>query len=205
MKCQNCETEAPEAALECPGCGLVFSKWRDPAAKAQALAKAKIAAVSSLTKWWVIVGCIAVFDDFFMSQGIISMFCAVPTLLALLPGTIFKAFCAPRPTAVRAAATGFGVLLVLSLLAFVPLNNILAKKRAHELIAACNKYKASHGDFPDRLQDLVPEFIPEVPRAKYTPRYGEFSYHRGNLMWTSIPPFGRPYYDFYSERWGFLD
>ncbi|MDO8804320.1 MAG: hypothetical protein Q7R35_07810 [Elusimicrobiota bacterium] len=205
MTCPNCKAETPEAALKCPNCELILSKWREPASKARALAEAKTAAVSGLTKWWVIVGCIAVFDDFIMSQGIIAMLCAVPALFALLPGTIISAFRAPRPTPARAAAAGLGVLLVLSLLAFVPVNNILARRRARELITACNKYKESHGDFPEKLQDLVPEFIPKIPRAKYTPMYGNFNYQRGNLMWTSIPPFGRPYYDLYAGRWGFLD
>jgi hypothetical protein len=158
-----------------------------------------------VAKWWVIVGCIAAFDDFLMCQGVLAMLCAVPTLVALLPGTLICALRAPRPTLARAAAAGLGVLLVLGLLAFVPLNNMLAKQRAEDLKTACYQYKEQHGDFPERLQDMVPEFIPNVPLAKYTPRYGEFSYHKGNLMWVSIPPFGRPYYDFYAERWGFLD
>lgn len=339
MKCPHCKAEAPEAAPECASCGLIFSKWREPAAKAQALAevknaapkpvlkplaaaalsfiipgsghwlygfggtgtafflgtplmtiilsallsgwmsaaqarnnmdlyftlagihnhdgwiywilaalvaadafrrgrkapeaeepeppaapaaaasavsssipgaapapaKAKPAGVGKLTRWWVIVGCIAAFDDFLMCQGIMAMVATIPVMVALLPGTIMSAFRAPRPAPARAAAAGLGVLLVLSLLAFMPANISLAKHRAQELVTACYKYKAGHGEFPEKLQDLVPEFIPKVPRAKYTARNGNFNYRRGNLMWVSMEPFGRSYYDFDREKWGFYD
>ena len=36
------------------------------------------------------------------------------------------------------------------------------------LIAACEKYKDNKIEYPKKLYDLVPNFIDEIPLAKYT-------------------------------------
>jgi hypothetical protein len=62
---------------------------------------------------------------------------------------------------------------------------------------------------PDRLEQLVPEFLPAVPRAKYTFAWGEFTYSTSakdhTLMYVVIPPFGRLFYHFEEARWTQLD
>jgi len=47
------------------------------------------------------------------------------------------------------------------------LNNQLALHRAEKLIQACNSYKAEYKQYPDELEELVPEFISRVPSAKF--------------------------------------
>lgn len=88
-------------------------------------------------------------------------------------------------------------------------NNALAARRAEAVIAAVRRYEARHQRLPDRLQDLVPEFMPSVPRAKYTLLFGTFIYYplerQHLLMWVAIPPFGRQLYNFEKDRWTTLD
>ena len=81
---------------------------------------------------------------------------------------------------------------------------------AAQVIEACRAYQARHGKLPDRLQELVPEFLPAVPPAKYTLSYGEFTYltsgdQSHTLMYVALPPFGRRLYHFEETRWSQLD
>ena len=89
------------------------------------------------------------------------------------------------------------------------LNNALARSRAEVLVTAARQYEARHHRLPDKLQDLVPDFIPEVPLAKYTLMFNDFHYisregWHGHL-WVSIPPFGRPTYRFEENKWDYID
>jgi hypothetical protein len=86
-----------------------------------------------------------------------------------------------------------------------------ARKNAERLIAACRDFQARHGRLPDSLQELVPDFLPALPPAKYDGPHFGFTYDtsedrkRHVLGWTEAIPFGRPYYVFEEDRWGYLD
>jgi hypothetical protein len=85
-----------------------------------------------------------------------------------------------------------------------------AENHAAQVIEACRAYQARHGKLPDRLQELVPEFLPAVPPAKYTLSWGEFTYltsgdQSHTLMYVALPPFGRRLYHFEEARWSQLD
>jgi hypothetical protein len=84
-----------------------------------------------------------------------------------------------------------------------------AQARAETVVAACQAYKAAHGDYPPDLEALVPSYLPSVPRAKYTLLLGGFHYshHPGRtmLMYTALPPFMHTSYDFEADRWVTLD
>jgi len=47
MKCPNCSSVAAETEVECPSCGLLFSKWRDLEEKRKRLAQAPLTAGES--------------------------------------------------------------------------------------------------------------------------------------------------------------
>ena len=88
-----------------------------------------------------------------------------------------------------------------------------AQRNAEVLIAACREFAARHGKLPDALEQLVPDFLPELPPAKFSgPTFG-FTYDvsgaegapRHVLGWTDQLPFGRPFYVFEEDRWGYLD
>ena len=102
--------------------------------------------------------------------------------------------------------------LVLGVATFAGIQFHLATAEHHsaDVIAACKAYQVRHGMLPATLQQLVPEFLPAVPRAKYTLAYGEFLYWASSpnahtLMYYALPPFGRRLYHFEEGVWTQLD
>ncbi len=99
-----------------------------------------------------------------------------------------------------------GVVLVL-----IPINKQIGEERAEKIIAAVESYKVANGKYPDRLDQLAPQFIAEIP-AKARISFADigFRYHAGNegrptLMYLAMPPFGRRIYSFATKSWGFID
>jgi len=86
-----------------------------------------------------------------------------------------------------------------------------ARKNAEQIIAASRAFQQKHGRLPATLEELVPEFLPSVPPAKYSGPHFGFVYDAGPdsgrhvLSWTEHIPFGRPFYVFEEDRWGYLD
>ena len=86
-----------------------------------------------------------------------------------------------------------------------------ARKNAEQIIAAGRAFQQRHGRLPATLEELVPEFLPSVPPAKYDGPHFGFVYDVGSdsghhvLSWTELIPFGRPFYVFEEDRWGYLD
>lgn len=84
----------------------------------------------------------------------------------------------------------------------------VGKANAPKIIAACEEFRAANGKFPKTLDELVPRYLPSIPRAKYCLEFGEFvymNYGHPMLVWYIAPPFGRKIYDFEERRWGYLD
>jgi hypothetical protein len=84
----------------------------------------------------------------------------------------------------------------------------IGKANAPRIVAACEDFHAVTGKFPKTLDELVPRYLPSIPRAKYCLNYGEFvyfNYGRPMLVWYVVPPFGRRIYDFEDRRWSYLD
>jgi hypothetical protein len=93
-------------------------------------------------------------------------------------------------------------------------NNHLARSRAETLVAAIKAFYQQNQRYPTKLDELVPDFIDHVPIAKYifiptSGRFGRFYYtvspERHILMYTAMPPFGRPYYQFEESKWKYMD
>ncbi|NVJ23102.1 hypothetical protein HUW62_17925 [Myxococcus sp. AM011] len=84
-----------------------------------------------------------------------------------------------------------------------------ARRNAERLITACRAFQTRHGQLPQALTELVPAFLPELPPAKYSGPHFGFTYDVGPgrhvLGWTERIPFGRPFYVFEEDRWGYLD
>jgi hypothetical protein len=145
-------------------------------------------------------------DAFFMGQGV---WATLPSLVMIL-GLLVRAAASDRHRRASIAATlAVWFMVPVVTIATIYANNALARHRADALIVAVEAYRAKHGDYPRALEDLVPEQIASVPRAKYTVAFGEFDYANlegsASLMYTTLPPFGRPYYQFNEHRWGYLD
>lgn len=86
--------------------------------------------------------------------------------------------------------------------------NKIAEVNAVRVIAACEEFRAANESFPKSLDELVPRYLPSVPRAKYCVAFGHFlyfNYGRPMLVWCLIPPHGRKIYDFETRRWSYMD
>ena len=80
---------------------------------------------------------------------------------------------------------------------------------AARVIAACDEFHAANGRFPNTLDELVPRYMPFIPRAKYCLDHGEFCYlnpgGHPTLHWCVISPFTREAYSFEDRRWRYID
>ena len=85
----------------------------------------------------------------------------------------------------------------------------IGEANAPRIVAACEEFRAANGRFPKTLDDLVPAYLPSIPRAKYCLDYGEFRYWNIDgspiLVWYLVPPYGRKIYDFEKRRWNYID
>jgi hypothetical protein len=83
----------------------------------------------------------------------------------------------------------------------------IANANGARIIAACEEFHAANGKYPKTLDELVPRYLPSIPRAKYCLKYGEFLYFdkKPMLMWYAVPPFGTEVYNFEKKRWSYID
>jgi hypothetical protein len=158
----------------------------------------------------LMLGLLFLVDLGYMGQGLFSLLVAVVGLTILLLRSMWSLIRGQRPLAgSRAARAALYLLLGAATLGAMRFHARTARVNADRVIEACRSYERAHGKLPERLQDLVPAFLPAVPRAKYTGMYGEFTYlssatdHR--LLYVALPPFGRRLYHFEADRWGQLN
>jgi len=90
------------------------------------------------------------------------------------------------------------------------INNKIARSRGEMIIAACEKYKDKNHEYPEKLSALVPDFINEIPVAKYTLMTSSFSYlsytkDSHSLLYINLWPFGRWVYPLEDQKWTYLD
>ena len=147
-------------------------------------------------------------DAFWLNQGMV----ALVTVMIVLPIMIIKALVRWKNKPLlkkRLAACGIYLLMSLLIFGSISLNNKIARSRAGMLIATCEKYKDKNNKYPEKLSDLVPEFIKKIPVAKYTLASNRFFYISSKnshiLFYTSMPPSGRPTYSFEKQKWAYID
>jgi hypothetical protein len=158
----------------------------------------------------LLLGLLFLVDLGFMGQGVFSMLVAVVGVTVLMLGCAWSFIRGQRPRAAsRAARAALYFLLGAATFGAMRFHAETARVNADRVIAACRSYESAHGRLPQRLQDLVPAFLPAVPRAKHTGMYGEFMYLSSpashTLIYVAFPPFGRRLYHFEESRWGVLD
>lgn len=96
-------------------------------------------------------------------------------------------------------------------LAFMALDIHIAARRAQTVEQAIQTYNARHGRYPERLEELVPETLPALPRARLALTLDGYYYRTGTkgklprFGYTVVAPFGRMMYDFETLRWNALD
>lgn len=55
----------------------------------------------------------------------------------------------------------------------------ISEANAAKIISACQEFFIVNGGFPNALEELVPRFLPSIPRASYS-YYGDFVYDAWN-------------------------
>ena len=129
----------------------------------------------------------------------------------LLPRSTWLLFCGRaielRALGRRSALWGLAALISFGV-STVKSSYGVAGERA--IITAVHRYHDERGRYPETLDELVPRFLPSVPRSRRTPGlFRRFEYDRygddAHLTWYLIPPFGRPFYVFNQRRHGYLD
>ena len=147
-------------------------------------------------------------DVFLFGQCVISTILGVVGVLYFLPRAIAvrEDSALFRLRLAKAAITSITGLVALGTIAY---GNVIAFERAETLIAAVQQFHAKHGRYPEQLEDIVPVFISEIPRAKYVFMADAFRYFSGDsrhsLMYVHVPPFGRKVYTFEDNKWTYLD
>ncbi len=85
----------------------------------------------------------------------------------------------------------------------------VAEANAQRVVAACGAYHAANTRFPVKLDELVPQYLNSVPRAKYClGPPSRFSYHNLGtpmLVWQVVPPYYGRIYNFDTRSWSYLD
>jgi hypothetical protein len=147
-------------------------------------------------------------DAFWLNQGMVALI----TVMIALPIMIIKALIHwKNKPLLKKRLTACGIYLLMSILILTSnaINNKIARSRAEVLIAACEKYKGKNNEYPENLSDLVPDFINEVPVAKYALMSNRFFYITSKdshlLFYMAMPPFGRPTYNFERQKWTYID
>jgi hypothetical protein len=85
----------------------------------------------------------------------------------------------------------------------------IGKRNARILISAIDDYYENIGDYPNKLENLVPQYIEHIPICAY--RLSDYRYryvYSGGshfLMWQEAPPFGHRIYHFKNAEWSYID
>jgi hypothetical protein len=111
-----------------------------------------------------------------------------------------------RVAIVRAS---FPVMVLILVVANSLLQEWIAGHNAARVIAACEEFRNETGDYPDRLDQLVPRYLHSIPRAKYCIFCNDFHYHNSRYLppiiyWYPMP-FASRDYSFGTHEWRSLD
>ncbi len=107
----------------------------------------------------------------------------------------------------------FRIAIPVATLGLVLANNAfqyrMAESNAARIVTACEDFHAKNGKFPQTLDDLVPQYMQSIPRAKNCMMFGEFWYLNSEgkplLIWYAVPPYGRKIYNFEDRQWNYID
>jgi hypothetical protein len=189
--------------------GLASTPYRDSDAEPGRIPWRRIARVARRLAVGVLP--LVLIEGYALQQGMIALICAVVVVVRVFnPARSgqegfwrrrWKAFKDTSPLALGVAIT-FGILIG---------NPIVARRRAQAVIVAVDRYRVANGRYPASLDVLVPEYLPNLPNARFGLFAREFMYiaepegDDASVGWVVIPPFNRRFYRFRERRWGHLD
>ncbi|MEO5334249.1 MAG: hypothetical protein H7839_19720 [Magnetococcus sp. YQC-5] len=152
-------------------------------------------------------------DGFVFSQGVLSGF----ILFFSLGRFLLASFSNCSDQALKSRKKADALLLAIGAMAVIVMlrvNNSIAETRIHLVAEACRQYKASHGHYPQKLEELVPKFLTGIPDAKPFGNFNKILYLRIGkndvdddtlLEYVAIPPFSRRFLRLETNQWHELD
>jgi hypothetical protein len=84
----------------------------------------------------------------------------------------------------------------------------ISDAHAEQVIKACDEFRVANGRYPNKLEELVPEYLTSVPPAKYCMWWDNFYYVNSGdvcMLWWTRYGFYRRTYNFHEKRWGNVD
>ncbi len=141
-------------------------------------------------------------DYFILGQGLLSVLIAMGVIFRM-PVLFTEKFAATRVHRVRNS-----VIMIIAgclgvVLTFQIQNNAFVE--AERVIAAVYGYRDYHGRYPSELNELEPQFIASVPRARPSLMAGRFTFFSSKgqaiLTYFTYPPFIRRSFSFAENRW----
>jgi hypothetical protein len=84
----------------------------------------------------------------------------------------------------------------------------MADANGERVVRACEAFYSDTARYPEHLSELVPKYLPSVPRAKYS-MDGDFYYYnsteRPPILWWNKFGLCHKIYSFERKEWGYLD
>ena len=149
-------------------------------------------------------------DAMILNQGFVALILVLLALFVFFPFALLRRRRDRRKYEQRLVKIAIYVLAGVAALGSNTLQSRIADRRAIAIGNACLAYRAKYHQYPAELKDLVPEFLPSVPVAKWGGDH--FRYSRAldpdpepTLYYAAVPPFGRRFYHMESGWWGYLD
>ena len=153
-------------------------------------------------------------DVFFGGLPVLSILVALAIIFYMIPKTLLSI---KKKDKFRANLTHtlIYIAMVILVLSAVWLDAKIAANRAQKMVDIIEQYNLKYNHYPDRLGELVPEFIANIPSPKLFLLGSEFSYYvyeeeathkkTHELVYVIVPPFGRRGYLFERKNWHEFD
>jgi len=123
-----------------------------------------------------LAGALLVWDGLYLSHGGWTMLALLVAFFARMAAVGWRGMRRDWAGArAQAAAALLWVAVGVAVIGFSRFNLKLSENRSREVVAACGRFEAERGHLPATLEDLVPGYLPRVPRADWTAA-GEFHY-----------------------------
>jgi hypothetical protein len=121
------------------------------------------------------------------------MFGAAALVLALMKRT-------PRAKELALKAGAF-VLFGALIFGCGRLNNVHARRGAVQLASVCEAYKVKTGTYPDSFGKLIPEYLKDIPAAKFTVTWAQYRLVDNKIMFVLEPGLLAEGYDLATKKW----
>jgi len=162
----------------------------------------------------LIAAVVFLIDSFLLGENVLAWIVAVIfVLLNILEAAKHTPHDWPQVRHNLAKAAVYG-LMVAGVYSVNKWNEGVTQDNLAQLVAANRNYLTKYMHYPEKLEELIPEFIPAIPPAKknYSP-WNAFSYEGHVITWVSSPAariifwttnsnHGKSYFNLETGQWG---